>query len=68
MRRMLEQTFRFGSSSPPLERGGWSPLVGVGLPDHVDEDKIEASLAQGVLSVRLPKSERAQRRRIELRS
>ncbi len=40
----------------------------VGLPDHVDEDKIEANLAEGVLTVRLPKSERAQRRRIELRS
>ena len=40
----------------------------VGLPDHVDEDKIEASLAEGVLTVHLPKSERAQRRRIEVKS
>lgn len=40
----------------------------VGLPDHVEEDKIEANLAEGVLSVRLPKSERAQRRRIEVKS
>jgi HSP20 family protein len=39
----------------------------VSLPDHVDEAKIEASLTEGVLTVRLPKSERAQRRRIEVK-
>jgi HSP20 family protein len=39
----------------------------VSLPDHVDADKIEANLADGVLAVRVPKSERAQRRRIEVK-
>src|SRR5919109_4563753 len=37
----------------------------VSLPDHVDGEKIEASLDNGILTVRAPKSERAQRRRIE---
>jgi HSP20 family protein len=36
------------------------------LPSHVDAEKVEANLADGVLSVRVPKSERAQRRRIEI--
>lgn len=40
----------------------------VSLPAQVDPDKIEASLAEGVLTVRVPKSERAQRRRIELKT
>jgi HSP20 family protein len=39
----------------------------VSLPDHVDADKIEANLAEGVLTVRVPKSERAQRRRMEVK-
>jgi HSP20 family protein len=38
-----------------------------GLPAQVDPEKIEASLREGVLEVRVPKSERAQRRRIELK-
>jgi HSP20 family protein len=40
----------------------------VALPDHVDASKIEANLNEGVLTVRAPKSERAQRRRIEVKS
>jgi HSP20 family protein len=40
----------------------------VTLPDQVNVDKIEATLDSGVLTVRAPKSERAQRRRIELRA
>ncbi|TMJ96535.1 MAG: Hsp20/alpha crystallin family protein [Actinobacteria bacterium] len=40
----------------------------VSLPDQVDADKIEANLADGVLTVRVPKSERAQRRKIEIKS
>ncbi len=39
----------------------------VSLPGNVDADKIEANLAEGVLTVRVPKSERAQRRRIEVK-
>jgi HSP20 family protein len=37
------------------------------LPSHVDAEKVEASLSDGVLKLRVPKSERAQRRRIEIR-
>jgi HSP20 family protein len=37
------------------------------LPSHVDPEKVDASLSEGVLKVKVPKSERAQRRRIEIR-
>src|SRR5439155_23229723 len=40
----------------------------VRLPEQVDASKIEASLDQGVLTVRVPKSERAQRQKIEIKS
>jgi HSP20 family protein len=40
----------------------------VQLPDVVDGDNVDAKLEDGVLRVRLPKSERAQRRRIEVNS
>ena len=40
----------------------------VTLPAAVDSDKIDAKLDNGVLTVRIPKSERAQRRRIEVKS
>jgi HSP20 family protein len=40
----------------------------VTLPNQVDAEKIEASLDQGVLTVRVPKSEREQRRKIEIKS
>ena len=39
----------------------------VSLPAQVDPEKIEASLTEGVLTVRVPRSERAQRHRIELK-
>jgi HSP20 family protein len=39
----------------------------VRLPQQVDAAKIEANLEGGVLAVRVPKSQRAQRRRIELK-
>jgi HSP20 family protein len=39
----------------------------VSLPAHVDPDKVDAKLSEGVLEVRVPKSERAQRRRIEIK-
>jgi len=38
------------------------------LPDQVDADGIDAKLNNGVLTVRVPKAERAQRRRIEIGS
>jgi len=37
------------------------------LPTQVDPDKVEASLKDGVLTVRVPKAERAQRRQIEVK-
>lgn len=40
----------------------------VTLPTHIDPDKIDANLTDGVLTVRVPKSERDQRRRIEIGS
>jgi HSP20 family protein len=36
------------------------------LPHQVDPEDVEASLTDGVLSVRVPKSERAHRRKIEV--
>jgi HSP20 family protein len=36
------------------------------LPSQVDTTKVDAKLADGVLTVRVPKSERAQRRKIEI--
>jgi HSP20 family protein len=38
------------------------------LPEHVDSEKIDASLADGVLTVRVPKSEHAQRRKVEIKT
>ena len=40
----------------------------VGLPAPVDTDKVEAKLANGVLSVTFPKSEAAKPRKIALKS
>ena len=40
----------------------------VGLPGHVDPEKVDANLRDGVLTVRIPKSERSQRRRIDIKS
>ncbi len=40
----------------------------VGLPAQVEADNVDASLSDGVLTVRVPKAERAQRKKIELRS
>jgi HSP20 family molecular chaperone IbpA len=37
------------------------------LSDEVDRDKIDASLAEGVLTVRLPKAAAAQTRKIEIK-
>ena len=38
------------------------------LPDYVDGERVDAKLDNGVLTVRVPKAERAQRRKIELKS
>jgi HSP20 family protein len=38
----------------------------VTLPEHVDADKVTAKLDGGVLTVRVPKAEKARRRRVEI--
>ncbi len=38
------------------------------LPRDVEQDRIQARFENGVLQVTIPKSERARRRRIEIRS
>jgi HSP20 family protein len=38
------------------------------LPEDIDPDAVSATLAEGVLNVRIPKAERARRRRIEVRT
>jgi HSP20 family protein len=38
------------------------------LPDNIDGDKVDAKLKDGVLRVSVPKSERAERRHIEINS
>lgn len=40
----------------------------VRLPEQVDPDNVEAKLTDGVLSVRVPKNEQAERRRIQVKS
>jgi HSP20 family protein len=40
----------------------------VRLPEQVDVNNVEASLKDGVLSVRVPKREQAERRRIQVKS
>jgi HSP20 family protein len=40
----------------------------VRLPDQVDASKIDANLDQGVLTVRVPKSAREKRQKIEIKS
>jgi HSP20 family protein len=40
----------------------------VRLPEQVDPDHVEAKLTDGVLSVRVPKNEQAERRRIQVKS
>jgi HSP20 family protein len=40
----------------------------VNLPGQIDAEKIDARLADGVLTVRIPKSERAPRRKIEIKA
>jgi HSP20 family protein len=38
------------------------------LPDQLDAEKVDAKLKDGVLTVRVPKAERAQRRQIDIKS
>ena len=38
------------------------------LPEQVDGENVEANLKDGVLTVRVPKREQAERRRIQVKS
>src|SRR5688500_796001 len=49
-----------------LERRYGNSARGLGLPAGIDESKIEASYANGVLEIRVPKPEEAKPRRIQL--
>jgi HSP20 family protein len=40
----------------------------VALPESVDADKVEAKLNDGVLTIRIPKIEKAMRRKVEIKT
>jgi len=50
------------------ERGTGEFSRVISLPVEIEPDKIQAHLKEGVLTVRLPKSDRIRARRIEIRS
>jgi HSP20 family protein len=62
--------------SPAVEKGSWHRRErGFGsfarlldLPNQVDVDNVEARMQNGVLLIRLPKSEKARPRRIEVKA
>lgn len=47
------------------EAGRFSRVID--LPDHINTEKVEASLANGILTVRIPKAETAKPRQILIR-
>jgi len=51
-----------------VERSSGSFLRSVTLPGEVDHDKIDAQYENGVLRIKLPKSVKAQPKKIEIRS
>ena len=64
-----QHTFSFGDYSDPAHTRSYGRFEQrVTLPTPVDADKVEAKLANGVLSITLPKSEEAKPRKIALKS
>ena len=66
-----------GTSKPPeIEKAAWHRRERsfgnfarvLNLPGTVDAESVEASMANGVLSIRLPKARAAQPRRIEVKT
>ena len=51
----------------PRTRRGKQGYVDVWLPCPVDEEQVEAELKNGILRVRLPKSEEAKKRKITVK-
>jgi len=49
------------------ERGAGDFSRNVVLPDKVDADRVEAKLADGILTIRLPKSEAAKPKQVEVK-
>ena len=68
-----QTTDQTGSESDDADaqpRGSRAPIIAsrsLTLPDEVDPAAIEADLARGVLTIRLPKAESALPRRIEIK-
>jgi HSP20 family protein len=52
----------------PARRTAWGFEYWVTLPQQVEPEDVDASLSDGILKVRVPKSEPAQRRKIELKA
>ena len=57
-----------GASLVRQERGQGQFTRTIGVPFEIDENTIEATLTNGVLTVHLPKSEKAKSRRIPVRA
>lgn len=62
----LKEKERTGVLRRKMRRTGSFSFRGT-LPSEVDADKIEANLADGVLSVEVPKAEESKSRRIEIK-
>jgi HSP20 family protein len=56
-----------GFAAHRQERGSYKFTRSFNLPARVDNDKVNANVKQGVLTVTLPKTAEAQPRRIEIR-
>ena len=65
--KRMESQESGGERMRRIERGQRTFQRVFTLPDSVDTENIEASLADGILTVRLPKTERSQPRQIQIR-
>jgi HSP20 family protein len=66
--RREESTDRKDKNYHYVERAVGSFVRAVTLPGEVDSDKIDAQYENGVLNIKLPKSAKAQPKKIEIRS
>jgi len=63
-----ERRFESGSDEEGEARSAYTYRKSVELPESVEEDKIAAKYENGVLSLTVPKGEKAKPRQIEVRS